>query len=127
GLAGAAFDKENIGGLRSLSLDEAALRQKLEENPRAVAELFDAIGNRLANVAQEYTRSDGLLPKMDREFEGQIRRIKDRMTALEQRMELRERTLRRQFEALESALRRLQSQQLQLQNQIGSLPTWDKE
>ena len=53
-------------------------------------------------------------------IDGRIRSYDDRIEAFEARLELRERTLRRQFTGLETALAQLQAQGQWLAGQLGS-------
>lgn len=121
GLAGTPFDKDKAGALRKLALNESKLRTKLEENPKAVEDLFDKIQARLTETIVAHTKSTGILPGKDREFDAQVKRVKDQVAAMERRLELREKNLRRQFESLEVTLQRLQSQQATLTAQLGQI------
>lgn len=121
GLTGEPFRAGNASSLQKLSLDESELRSALEQNPQAVADLFDAIAGRLARTIEGYTNSSGILSKKDKSFEDQINRVKEQIGSMERRLELREQNLRRQFEALESSLERLKAQQASLLAQLAGI------
>lgn len=121
GLSGNEFDEESVNSLRELTLDAGKLREKIEENPHAVADLFDAIAQRLTTKLEKYIEYDGILDRKDKQFQSQIREFRNRIDELEYRMEKREENLRRQFGALELALQRLRAQQNQFLSRFGNL------
>lgn len=121
GLTGEALDTTDAASLKHLTLDASVLRAKMEENPQAVADLFDAVATRLSEDIDDYTKSGGLLEKKDQTFESEIKQARLRIEALEDRLDRREIALRRQFTGLEGALRRMQSQQAKLMSQLNGL------
>lgn len=113
----------------TMSLDEARLREALAESPGDVARLFtasqedgdnfDGVAIRLEQRFQQWLATgDGLLAARQQMFGDRIKAIEDSMDRFEQRMEMREENLRRQFLALEGALASLQTQSAWLSNQI---------
>jgi len=116
----------------TMSLDEARLREALEESSEEVARLFtaskedgdpfDGVAIRLEQRFQQWLAAgDGLLAARQKLFGDRIKAIEDSMDRFEQRMEIREANLRRQFLALEEALASLQTQSNWLANQLVQL------
>nr|MBO2472395.1 flagellar hook protein [Bacillota bacterium] len=116
----------------TMSLDEARLREALGESPEEVARLFtaskedgdpfDGVAIRLEQRFQQWLAAgDGLLAARQKLFGDRIKAIEDSMDRFEQRMEIREANLRRQFLALEEALASLQTQSNWLANQLVQL------
>lgn len=111
GIAYGAYGTADYG---KIVVDEAKLKAAIERDPEAVARLFNAetgpiakmygyIGTLLDNV-------DGPFKVRDESLTKQIDRIKDTVERIEYQLEQRERILRQQFQQMEEAMARLQSQ-----------------
>lgn len=114
-----------------MSLDETKLREALAEDAEAVQRLFgatkddddpnsfDGIAVRMETTFQGWLQTNtGLLAERQKMFGNRMRSIDQSMERLENRLEMRERTLMRQFAALEDVMARFQSQGMWLEGQI---------
>ena len=120
--SGSNVDSLAIIGVRSgegglLSLDRAALEQKLDANPLHVRGLLAGDGTTagvataLATALEPITRTgDGVFATRDDAYEDRIAILDRSIENLEARLEVREEVLIRQFTALESSVARLQNQ-----------------
>lgn len=140
----AFMDRVNAeDGLRSLSeigisftregrveLDEAKLREGLEEDAHAVYKLFAGSGEgdeplgvarRARDLIRGYTQTDGVIAGRREMFEAQIASAKESIERLEERLERYEERLYRQFTAMEQSLAALQTQSAWLQTQLVQL------
>lgn len=99
-----------------LEFDEEKFRDVYANNPDAVETLFTAkdngIGAVLNDLLDEVTRSDdGLIARRDATLERQEQDLNDRIAAMQILLDGRRSHLEHQFQALETALSQLQSQQ----------------
>lgn len=106
-----------------LTFDEAALRDKLAQDPGAVATFFTKdVGGAAAAIKESLesmTRTGGLIASRNKSLDAQKEALSLRITAINTLLESKRARLMRQFQAMESALASLQSQQAAL----GSLTT----
>lgn len=105
-------------------LDGEKLQAQLEQDPDAVAALLqgdDGVATRGYEVVSRYTGSTGLADSKQQFYRRAIDDIQRRIDRFDQKLVDRERLLRRQFTALEQALRSLQSQGTALEAQLGQL------
>lgn len=118
GLAGVAVQRDG-----TLKFDRAAFIEQYEKDPAAVQALLGSgtgVAGRLEKLAAAAkTQIDATvkartdrLPAMD-----------GRIASWDRRLEIREQTLRRQFEGMEVALGRMQQQSQWLNGQLAGLPT----
>lgn len=75
------------------------------------------------NFLDEVTGTDGLIDRATDRWDAQIKLADERIEQLEQRLDLREAALRRQYTALETAMGRMSSLSAQLASALQSLPT----
>jgi flagellar hook-associated protein 2 len=132
GAIGISISKDGL-----MTLDEGKLREALEEDPEAVAQLvrsrpddeegFAGAIYRTREFLREYTRSGGILAEKQEMYDRQIDSVKKRIEDLERRLEQRELNLERQFTQLETALSRLYSQQDWLSMQLLQLQQYGKK
>ncbi|MGI6129985.1 MAG: flagellar filament capping protein FliD [bacterium] len=112
----------------TLHLDEAKLREALQEDPEAVAELFtgeQGVAGRLDEYLKETLTKDktGLFTAKDEAISGQIRDLQNQTERMEERLLRREEQLKRQYVQLELALAKMQSQSNWLTMQIAGFNT----
>ncbi|MEQ9114209.1 MAG: flagellar filament capping protein FliD [Miltoncostaeaceae bacterium] len=135
GLGGAHDSLAQIGINSSregvLSLDAAKFSQALTSDPAAVRAVFgaddgvagmgaaDGIARRLGDLAGDL-RTEVFESRLSG-YTSSLQRLDDRMERLESLMEMKEKTLRSQWQAMEVAVSRLQSQGNQLSGQLASL------
>lgn len=115
----------------TMSLDESKLRAALDDDPDAVQRLFgaekesdgfDGVAVRLESAFQGWLEANtGVLAERQKMFGDRMRSIDRSMERIEARLELRERTLMRQFTALEEVLAGFQTQAMWLDGQIQQL------
>lgn len=133
---GGAYDSLSQLGITSsregvLSLDAAKFSQALTADPVAVRALFgaddgvpglgaaDGIARKLGDLAGDL-RSEVFESRLSG-YSASLKRLDDRMVGLESLMAMKEKTLRAQWQAMEVAVSRLQSQGNQLSGQLASL------
>lgn len=106
----------------TLTLDSAAFQEALAADPALVEDVFaadDGIARTVEQLADDFQESvvdvrlDG--------FTSEIKRMSDRILAMEDRLDTKEESLRRQFSAAEIAISRLQTQQTALLQGLTSL------
>lgn len=112
----------------TMEIDEAKLREALEEDAQAVYKLFagdadsddgfDGVARKARELIKSYTQTDGIISNRRDMFQKQIKSTEDSIERLEMRLERQEDRLFRQFGALEQAMAALQSQSAWLQTQL---------
>lgn len=112
----------------NLSIDEDALRKALEANPEQVRALFTATADedgyegvavRLREFVRGYTQSGtGILASQGASYREQMDGLRESMERFQQRLELREKHLRRQFTEMERVLASMQNLSMALGSQI---------
>lgn len=118
GLAGVAVQRDG-----TLKFDRAAFIEQYEKDPAAVQGLLGA-GTGVAG------RLEALAANAKTQIDATVKARTDRLPAMDgriaswdRRLEIREQTLRRQFEGMEVALGRMQQQSQWLSGQLAGLPT----
>jgi Flagellar capping protein len=109
-----------------ITFDKELFKQKLAENPNAVADLFkDSDSGIIAKMDErlkEWTRSStGLLATKISGYDSEIKMVDDRMVAMDVRLTMKEQQLKNQFNAMEVALSKLKSEQSWLTAQFAAL------
>lgn len=82
--------------------------------------LTSGIGDRLAKLVDGYTKTDGRIPNARASLTARIDDYDDQIASYEDRLALREQTIRRQFTAMESAMSGLIAQGNWLAAQLGT-------
>ena len=111
---------------RSITGDGAAegLTLLVADEPGTYSYTFGTgLGGALDVWLDQFEGVDGQIQARRDSIDGSISDFDDQILAFEQRLDLREANLRRQFTALESAMGRLSSQSQWLAGALGSLPT----
>ena len=123
GKAGAVSEASKAG---LLTLDEAQLTAALDSDPQSVRRLLGGAGT--SAFAQDVeTLATDLGKMLDGRIESagvETRRIADDLTRTDSRLAAKEKRLKAQFAAMESALSASQTQMAWLQGQLAGLPTW---
>jgi flagellar hook-associated protein 2 len=114
-----AFDKEKF--LKALEADPAAVESALGAS--GLAGRLEAVATR-ASSSTTSAEGPGLIANAITSRESQVTSLKSNISSWDNRLELRERTLQRQYAALEMALGASQSQGQWLAGQIAGLPSW---
>jgi flagellar hook-associated protein 2 len=117
-----------------LEFDEELFKTKLDSNFDDISKLFgassevsDGIFTQLHDDLFEWTSTDGVLKNKSNTIQREISDIDDRMSAMEDRLELREKYYYSKFMAMEKALATMQSQSSWLSAQLGTLSSqWKK-
>lgn len=86
-----------------------------------VITVSDGLAGVLDRVLQRAEGRDGSIARAREAIEGRIKSTGDSLGSFERRLELRERTIRRQFTAMEEAMARFQAQGNWLASQLGSM------
>lgn len=109
-----------LGDGARLTLDEERLRAALEQNEEAVVEFFTnpqtGLAAKLKSELERITERGGLINRRTRGLETQREQITERIDQLNSLLGRKRTRLLRQFQAMEEALSRLQSQQNALSN-----------
>jgi flagellar hook-associated protein 2 len=122
---GGAASADSLNG--KLVIDEAKLDTALAGSTLDVRRLLggitgtDGFAQKIEDLIDPYTKVEGTLDSRKKEADAQAERLRDAMTRLDDRLELEEERLRKQFASLESLLSQSQSQQNWLTGQISSL------
>ena len=111
-----------------LEFDEDLFKTKLDSNFDDITKLFgassevsDGIFAQLHDDLFEWTSSDGVLKIKSNTMQREIKDIDNRLSAMEDRLELREKYLYSKFMAMEKAMATMQSQSSWLSAQLGTL------
>jgi flagellar hook-associated protein 2 len=122
-----ALDPDAIAG--KLDFDSAKLKEKLASRPDEVKALFttDATGaaqgiaRRVESYLTPWNQTGGIIDSRIESENSIINALKSRITAMDYRLSQRERSLRQQFAALETAVSNSQQQGSWLAGQIAQL------
>jgi len=109
-----------------ITFDKEAFKNKLAEDPNAVAELFrnetSGIITTIDKRIQVWTRaSTGMMASKIGGYDAEIKMVDERMMALDNRLTMKEQQLKKQFTAMEVSLSKLKAEQTWLSNQLASL------
>jgi flagellar hook-associated protein 2 len=121
---GITTTSEDFGKAGTLELDEAKLRAALETNPDGVKNLFNDSGEgimtQLSKKLDAYTNTvSGSFTTNATMIEDQVEYLSDRISDWEMRLEAKEKSLRMEFAAMESAIAQLNSMGNALANALG--------
>ncbi len=125
-VAGVSLDRNGV-----MTFDKDKFLKALDADPAAVQTALgaDGLAGRMHATADAASRSKtdadgpGLIASSITSRESQVRSLKSNISSWDSRLELRERTLQRQYAALEKALGASQSQGQWLAGQIAGLPS----
>lgn len=116
---------------REMIVDVDRLREALQSNPEEVRMLLtgtnardglDGVATRMSSFLDTYTRSrTGILSSRQQMYQDQVNSLRDSMQRLEDRLEIRERNLRRQFIAMEEAIASLHNLSVAMAGQLTQL------
>jgi|SRR5919204_2804734 flagellar hook-associated protein 2 len=121
----AAYSKDSVAG--RLVLDETKLSGALTANPGGVRQLLGGVTGtpgamqHLEDVLTPLTVTGGMLDERSKSADAELKDLADSMAQMDQRLALREQTLRAQFTAMETALSQSQALQAQLSSQLAGL------
>ncbi len=106
----------SLSGGSSLTFDQEKFLQAMDQDPAAVEALFTTadtgFGSIVERAMKRYTDSgDGLIPRRDEALQQSAGILNDRIAQMESLITKRRARLLAQFQAMETALARLQSQQ----------------
>jgi flagellar hook-associated protein 2 len=104
-----------------LAIDDAKLTAALNADSSKVRDLFTSFGAGLDAYIRKQTGGTGVLDSRQKSADGEIRRIADQVTRAEERLAAKEKRLKAQFAAMESALLNAQSQGSWLAGQLAAL------
>lgn len=109
----------------SVSFDRDAFLAAYANDPSGVAATMTAMSQQLSSVAKQASDpiSGSITTRVAAE-QASIKDYTDQISAFEDRMTLKQQTLKTQYAALETALGSLQSQSQWLTGQLASLPTY---
>jgi len=104
-----------------LSIDDAKLTQALAADPGKVRDLFKGFADGLNTFIKSQTGSSGVLDMRDKAADSEIKRITAQADLAETRIQAKEKRLKAQFAAMETALLNSQTQSAWLSGQLSSL------
>jgi flagellar hook-associated protein 2 len=125
GVASATVSQDALAG--RLTLDTARLSRALASDPAGVEALLAGVDGAggwargFEGLVHEASTVGGTLSSRIDGAGGELRRLQTSMAAMDQRLELREQTLRAQFTAMEAALAQSQAQGQWLAGQLAAL------
>lgn len=125
GSASATVSRDALAG--KLTLDAATLDRALATNPSGVRGLLAGVDNAggwaraFERVVHAADTTGGLIDTRIVGGDSELKRLQASMAAMDQRLALREQTLRAQFTAMETALSQSQSQGQWLSGQLSAL------
>jgi flagellar hook-associated protein 2 len=104
-----------------LAIDDAKLSAALAADPAKVRDLFEGFTAGLETFIKSQTGTSGVLDMRDKAAAEEIKRITARADLAETRLQAKEKRLKAQFAAMETALLNSQSQSAWLSGQLASL------
>lgn len=127
GLAGVTVNRDGV-----VEFDKAKFLARLAAAPAAVEKALgkDGLAGRLHKLADQTSRGEaavggpGLITSAITSRENQIASLTSNIESWDARLALKEKTLQRQYTALETALGKSQSQGAWLAGQLANLPKW---
>lgn len=104
----------------TMSFDETKFREQIEQNPAAVEAFFTTentgIAYTLETAIKSVTDPDGLIDRRTDTLDSRKEVLNDRVVRLNELLQRKEARLTREFQAMETALSLLQSQQVAISN-----------
>lgn len=108
----------------TLSFDKAKFVANYKSDPESVTKAAGEIATKVAEVSKQATSAaDGTLTLRLQAEQASVKDYTAQITKFEDRMTLREATLKQQFSAMESLLSKMQAQGNWLTGQLATLPT----
>jgi flagellar hook-associated protein 2 len=104
-----------------LAIDDAKLSAALAADPAKVRDLFEGFSAGLESFIKTQTGASGVLDMRDKSAAEEIKRITTQADLAETRLQAKEKRLKAQFAAMETALLNSQSQSAWLSGQLSSL------
>ena len=104
-----------------LAIDDAKLTQALAADPAKVRDLFKGFSEGLNTFIKSQTGTSGVLDMRDKAADAEIKRITAQADLAETRIQAKEKRLKAQFAAMETALLNSQTQSAWLAGQLSSL------
>ena len=104
-----------------LAIDDAKLSQALAADPAKVRDLFEGFSAGLDTFIKSQTGTTGVLDMRDKSADAEIKRITAQADLAETRLQAKEKRLKAQFAAMETALLNTQTQSAWLSGQLSSL------
>ena len=104
-----------------LAIDDAKLSQALAADPAKVRDLFEGFSAGLDTFIKSQTGTTGVLDMRDKSADAEIKRITAQADLAETRIQAKEKRLKAQFAAMETALLNTQTQSSWLAGQLSAL------
>ena len=126
GSASATISRDSLAG--KLTIDSSKLDDALASNPSGVRDLLEGPGNAggwtraFETIVHNADTTGGTIDVRITGADSELKRLQQQMADMDDRLNLREQSLRAQFTAMETALSQSQTQSSWLQGQIASLP-----
>jgi flagellar hook-associated protein 2 len=121
--AGGAFTRLADVGIQTesgghLSFDEEQFRAAYETDPEGIERFFTdtnyGVAVQIQKQIEQITDTDGLIPHATATLDGRTELLQERVTGLNEQLDRKRARLLREFQAMETALAQLQSQQTAL-------------
>lgn len=110
-----------------ISFDKEKFMEKLNEDPKAVIEMFtkdeSGVAVRLNQLTTSWVNTEGTLTTAIKGYQSSIDLVDENMARMKERLERREAALQKQYAAMEVALSELKNQQNWLAGQLNQLMT----
>ena len=116
--AGVVSDDAKAG---KLTIDDAKLSLALESNWTGVKSFFTDFSKQVSDYVDTQTGSAGVIDGRLKSGDRSIASLKDQLTKANERIDAKEKRLKAQFAAMETALQNAQTQQAWLTGQLAAL------
>jgi flagellar hook-associated protein 2 len=107
-----------------LTIDDSKLTAALDADWTAVKSFFSGFSKTVSDYVDTQTGGSGVIDDRLKSADRNLVTLKDQLTHANERIDAKEKRLKAQFAAMESALQNAQTQQAWLTGQIASLPTF---
>jgi flagellar hook-associated protein 2 len=107
-----------------LAIDDSKLDAAIDSNWVAVKDFFTGFSKQVSDYVDTQTGGHGLIDDRLKAADSNLKMLKDQLAQANDRIDEKEKRLKAQFAAMESALQNSQTQQAWLTGQINSLPSW---
>jgi flagellar hook-associated protein 2 len=125
---GVVVPKPSAGGTVSddakagkLTIDDAKLTAALEADATAVKDFFASFSKDVGDYVDKQSGSSGVIDGRLKSADSDLRSLQDQLTRANERIDAKEKRLKAQFAAMESALQNSQTQQAWLTGQLAAL------
>jgi flagellar hook-associated protein 2 len=107
-----------------ITIDNTKLDAALDADWVSVKDFFGGFSKQVSDYVDTQTGGHGLIDDRLKSADGNVKVLADQLTEANERIDAKEKRLKAQFAAMETALQNAQTQQAWLQGQLAGLPSW---